>query len=95
VPTGIGDPTTVLVEVLITETVLETAFATYMSPLEDAKANALGSLPTDISVPSLVALESPRVGDAANMLMMKNMIMHRADGFLSFPSLIEPSVLKL
>ena len=40
--------TTVLVEVLITETLLEPSLATYMSLLDGAKATPIGTLPTDI-----------------------------------------------
>ena len=37
-PTAIGDPTTVLVNVFITETVPSCSLVTYMSLLADAKA---------------------------------------------------------
>jgi hypothetical protein len=47
-PTIIGVPTTVLLNVFITETVLLPEFVTYMLPPVDAKASPEGALPTDI-----------------------------------------------
>ena len=55
-PTVIGDPTTVLVDAFITETVFDPQFVTYISLLDGAKATPHGKLPTAI-VPTTVLVE--------------------------------------
>jgi hypothetical protein len=58
-------PTTVLFDVLITETVPAALLATYMFPLDDAKAIPVGVMPTEI------------VGVAASATMFKLITVNR------------------